>query len=98
MSEFKSYAKGVGYVIGAVVILTVVGWVLKPVDVAVERMIIKNSFQYKEGMAQRGAILEASILEVENRIRMEQDEEISAGLENQLSALRAQHRAVILIK
>ena len=98
MSEFKSYAKVMGYVVGTVVILTVVGWVLKPVDVAVERMIIKNSFQYKEGMAQRGAILEANIIEVENRIRMEQDAEVAAGLENQLSSLRAQHRAVTLIK
>jgi len=98
MSEFKSYTKVMGYVIGTVVILTAVGWVLKPADVAVDRIIIKNSFQYKEGMAQRGAILEANIIEVENRIRMEQDAEVVAGLENQLSSLRAQHQAVTLIK
>ena len=28
---------------------------------SVERIVMKNSFQYKEGMAQRGAILEANL-------------------------------------
>ena len=53
----------------AVVLIFILFGVLRSVGLigstAVERAVLKNSFQYKEGMAQRGAILEANLAEIE---------------------------------
>lgn len=64
-----------------------------PAKMAIERQVMKQSFQYKEGMAQRAAILEANIIEVENQLRMDPTNQ---GLEGQLRTLKAQHRATLI--
>ncbi len=52
-----------------VLVLTLFGsalnWIMKPAGMAVDRIVQKNSFQYKEGMEQRAAILQANIAEVD---------------------------------
>ena len=63
-------------------------------SVAVERIVFENSFQYKQGMAQRGAILEANIAEVD--ILLRSNPENRQDLINQKSILRAQLRAITI--
>jgi hypothetical protein len=57
---------------------------------------MKNSFQYKEGMEQRAAILQASITELD--IRLQQNPDNRQDLQNQRSILSAQLRAITINK
>ena len=59
----------------------------------VERVVFEQSFQYKEGMAQRGAILEANIAEIDMLIATGKGnpEELQA----QKSVLRVQLNAIM---
>ncbi len=74
-------------------IFTAFFYALMPAKMAIERQVMKQSFQYKEGMSQRAAILEANIIEVENQLRMDPTNQ---GLAGQLSTLKAQHRATLI--
>lgn len=58
---------------------------------AVERVVLKNSFQYKEGMSQRGAILEANIAEVDYLIQSqpERRQELNAQKKYMQAQLKA---------
>jgi hypothetical protein len=56
------------FVVLLTVILTVVGWALWPVEKMVERQVMINSYQYKAGMQDQIAILQASLAEVETRL------------------------------
>lgn len=60
----------------------------------VERVVFENSFQYKEGMAQRGAIMEANIAEID--MLLSQNPENRTDLINQRSVLNAQLRAITI--
>ena len=60
----------------------------------VERVVFENSFQYKAGMAQRGAILEANISEIDMLIRINPDNK--QDLINQKSVLRSHLRAITI--
>lgn len=60
---------------------------------AVERMVLKNSFQYKEGMAQRGAILEANLAEIDVLIAQQPNND---ELKGQKRILTAQLRAITI--
>lgn len=64
----------------------------KPFSMAVDRLAMKQSFQYKEGMAQRGAILEASIIELD--IALQGNPENRNDLINQKRILSAQLKAI----
>lgn len=64
----------------------------------VEREVFKHSFQYKEGMNQRAATLEASIIELEILIQNEHDGNVRKNLTNQKTILKAQLRAITLTK
>ena len=94
MSEMKEATKWVMWAIAICVFITVIGWVMRPVDMVVERAVLVNSHQYKEGMADRAAVLGASIAEVESRLMTTSDSETRKGLENQASALRIQLKAI----
>ena len=76
------------------ILITIIALVFKPINVAVERAVMVNSHQYKEGMAERSSVLSASLAEVENRIITASDPNIKAGLENQASAIRIQLNAI----
>lgn len=65
---FKTYRTGMSYFILTVLILSVLGGALKIAGVFGERVVFENSFQYKEGMKQRAATLEAQIVEIEMNI------------------------------
>ena len=60
----------------------------------VERKVFTESFQYKEGMAQRAAMLEASIVEID--ILLQTNPENRQGLVNQKTILKAQLRAITI--
>lgn len=95
---FKSYMKGMGYVILTVAILSAVGGVLNVAGVFGERVLIKNSFQYKEGMAQQAAIWESQLIELDTQIMQQTDEQILLQLQGQKHQINARLRAVTLIK
>ena len=94
MSEMKEATKWVMWAIAIGVFVIAIGWVLRPVDMAVERAVMVNSHQYKEGMADRAAVLGASIAEVESRLMTTSDPTTRKGLENQASVLRIQLNAM----
>lgn len=68
----------------------------KPLSMAIDRVVMKQSFQYKEGMAQRGAILEASIIELD--IALQGNPENRNDLINQKRILSAQLKAITINK
>lgn len=62
----------------------------------VEREVLVNSHQYKEGMNQRAATLSANIAEIEAQLlNPTLDEGTKANLNAQLAALRVQFRATM---
>ena len=81
-------------VVAVVLLVGGLSAVLKPASMAVDRVVQKNSFQYKEGMAQRGAILEASIVELD--ILLQSNPENRQDLINQKAILRAQLSAITI--
>lgn len=89
----KVYWKVIGLIILTLLIFTGVGWVMKPVDKMVEREVMVNSHQYKEGMEQRAITLQSSIAELDGRIAM--NPENVAELRAQKRALQIQLQAAI---
>ena len=83
-----------------VVSLFLLGALLRSVGIigstSVEHAVIKNSFQYKEGMQQRAAILQANIEEID--IKLQSKPAHSADLLMQRAILASQLRAVTINK
>ena len=77
-----------------VLVLVVIGWALKPVSMRVEREVLVQSHQYKEGMADRAAVLRATIAEIDIQLATESDEQIRAGLSKQRSVINVQLNAI----
>lgn len=65
---------------------------------AVEHAVIKNSFQYKEGMEQQAAIWEATLVELEEQRMQCQDEAACANIDGQIRMVNARLRAVTINK
>lgn len=82
----------------ALVVITVVFFGLRSFGLIgstiVERKVFEESFQYKEGMAQRAAILQANIVEVD--VLLKGNPENRQDLINQKSILSAQLRAITI--
>lgn len=68
------------------------GFVKKYLSVNADRIITKNSFQYKEGMEQRAAILQANIDELD--ILIAQNPENKQDFVNQRLILKSQLKAI----
>ena len=81
-----------------IVAISVVGFGLKSAGIIgttmVERAVMKQSFQYKEGMEQRGAILQSNIEEID--ILLQSNPENKQELINQKSVLRSHLKAVMI--
>ena len=88
---FKWVAMGV---IAFVVLFGVIGGVGKFLSVNADRIITKSSFQYKEGMEQRAAILEANIQELDILISKNPDN--ADQLKSQRLILKSQLRAITI--
>jgi len=84
------------FVIAAVVLFGGLNLIMKPANMAVDRIVMKHSFQYREGMEQRGAILEANLLELD--IALQQNPKNRQDLINQKRILSAQLRAITINK
>jgi len=82
------------FILCLAVFFGVLGWVMKPASMAVDRIVTKQSFQYKEGMAQRAAILEANILEVDDA--MMRNPEKREELMRTKKVLEAQLKAITI--
>ncbi len=95
---FKEYSKVMGYVVLTILILAVVGGGLNFAGVFAERVAIKNSFQYKEGMAQQASIWESQLVELDIQIMQQTDQDVIAQLEGQKRLVNSRLRAVTLIK
>lgn len=67
---------------------------MMPAKMAVERVVMKNSFQYVEGMEQRAATLKASIAEID--VMMQRFPEKTEALSGQRMILSAQLRAITI--
>lgn len=76
------------------ILLGVLGAIGKIGGTAVDRVVMKNSFQYVEGMEQRAAILQANISEID--IRLRSNPENSDDLNNQRMILSSQLKAITI--
>lgn len=65
-------------------------------DTTMERIITKNSFQYKEGMDQQAAIWESQLVELDEQLMTCQEQEICDGIQGQKRIIRARLRAVTI--
>ena len=83
-------------VIAFVVLFGGINLFMKPAGVAVDRVIMKNSFQYREGMAQRGAILQAQIAEIDMQISQATDSTTIENLNRQKAVFRVQLNAITI--
>lgn len=90
MSEKWMLVKSFALIVLALLILTGVGFCTRIVGMRVEREVMVQSHQYKEGMAERVAVLQANLAEIDARLLTVQDPNLRAGLEAQRSAINAQ--------
>lgn len=91
---FKNYVVIIGLYVAVAVPLTIWGWVTKFGNTVAERVVFENSFQYKEGMAQRAAILQANIAEID--IALSSGSGDREELLGQKRALKAQLNAITI--
>jgi len=95
-----TFLKAFPLLVIVLVLLSVIGFTLNSFGLIgstiVEREVYKQSFQYKEGMAQRAAILQASISEID--ILMSSNPENRQDLINQKLILSAQLKAITINK
>ncbi len=76
-----------------VVLILILNAVSKPVNVAIEHKVMKESHQYKEGMEQQARILEVNIAEVEENMKNATDQE-AKKMEGQLRILKLKLKAL----
>lgn len=85
MSNFKIGASIVGGIFFLLILSLSLRAVFLPANLAIERMAITHSYQYKAGMESRAAILRANIVEI--------DAMLDAGVGN-TKVLQAQRRGL----
>jgi len=85
MSNFKIGASIVGSIFALLILSLSLRAIFLPANLAIERMAITHSYQYKAGMESRAAILRANIAGI--------DAMLSAG-EGNTKVLRAQKRGL----
>ncbi len=91
MNEKWEATKWVFWIIGIVLLLTVIGYALMPISKRVEREVLIQSHQYKEGMADRVATLQAVLAGIDNRLASGNiDEQMRTGLEAQRATIIVQ--------
>lgn len=95
---FKGYAKVMGYAVLTITIVSVLGWVLKPASMFAERVAIKTSHQYKEGMEQQAAIWEATLVELDVQLIQANSEQERANINGQIRVIKARLMAVTAVK
>ena len=89
----KEATKWVLFCVAAMLMICLIGMILRPLNMFVDRQVVINSHQYIEGKEDRVAILEANKEEVEALLRKETDPTVRGNLEAQRSALNAQIKA-----
>lgn len=93
----KSFGIVVGVIIG-IFLLGAVGvgfkYVFAPIEKRIERKVLVESHQYKEGMADRAAVLRAALAEIDARLTMGVDEETRKNLVMQRSVINVQLNAM----
>ena len=80
--------------IGILIAISATSLYFRYTNTVTDRIVMKNSFQYKEGMEQRAAILEASLVELE--VLLQSNPANRQDLVNQKTILKAQLRAITI--
>lgn len=93
MNEKWEATKWVFWLGAILLFFTVIGWVLMPINKRIEREVLVQSHQYKQGMNERVAMFQASLDEIDTRLRMQLDPQMRSGLEAQRSVINAQLNA-----
>lgn len=83
----------IGIMIIAVLVFGGIGLIKKPLSARIDREVAVNSHQYKEGMAERTAVLSANIAEINIMLAENPDEETKKALKSQRSVLSVQLKA-----
>lgn len=84
------------FLFGGLIIFGSFNFITRYLSVNADRIITKSSFQYKEGMEQRGAILKANIEEID--IMLSQNPPNREELLAQKRVLSSQLRAITINK
>lgn len=79
--------------IAGIIILVVLGWFLMVGEKMVERKVLVESHQYKEGMIDRHDTLEASLAEIDTRLKGNISEQTRQDLEAQRATINVQLQA-----
>jgi hypothetical protein len=90
MGEKTEATKWVLWALAIMLLVTGVGYLLRPVDKAVERVTLENSFQYQEGKKREIANLQAALAVVDAQIQANTDPEVLKGLRAQRITINAQ--------
>lgn len=90
MGEKMEATKWAAWALAIMLVLTVIGYGLRVVDKRVEREVLVQSHQYKEGMAERAAVLRASLAEIDARLAGGVDEQTRKGLIVQRATINVQ--------
>jgi hypothetical protein len=91
MGDFMKY---LGLAVIAIVVLTVVTWLLLPAGKAVERVVLEQSFQYSEGKKAEIATFQATLEEIDAKLLIPHlDPASKANLEAQRMTVSAQLNA-----
>lgn len=93
MNEKWEATKWVLWGIGVLLVITIIGYALMPISKRVEREVLIQSHQYKEGMADRIAVLQASLAEIDARLTGGVDEQTRKNLEVQRATINVQLNA-----
>ena len=94
MNEKWEVTKWAGLGVAILIVVTLIGFGLSVVDKRVERKILVSSHQYKEGMADRAAVLNASLAEIDSRLTSSVDAGTRADLEAQRATINVQLQAI----
>ncbi len=93
-----TFWKSLPIIITIIIVISIISFGLKSLGLIgstiIEREVFKQSFQYKEGMAQRAAIMEANIAEI--TIMLQSNPENKQNLIKQKMILNAQLRAITI--
>lgn len=93
MNEKWEVTKWAAVIVAIVLVVVVIGFALRPVSMRVEREVLVQSHQYKEGMADRVAVLQATISQIDIQLTTELDEQTRRNLINQRAVINVQLNA-----
>lgn len=90
MGEKVEATKWLLWGIFALILLSAIGFALRPISMRVEREVLVQSHQYKEGMSDRAMTLQAALAEIDSRLSSGVDQQTKKNLEAQRASINVQ--------